>query len=154
MAFFNAPGLTLTSEGRQVTQKLKELEGITLKFGFQAGEDPYEDGTELTTIAAANELGGSNRPARPFMRQSWENHEDELKQMCERGLKIIYGGGSVEQACASIGVGGVGLIQREIVEGGFAPNAPATIARKGSDTPLIDTAHMRQSVRFKVEKGE
>lgn len=34
---------------------------------------------------------------------------------------------------------------------GWAPNSPETIARKGSDQPLIDTAQMRRSITFLVE---
>ncbi len=34
---------------------------------------------------------------------------------------------------------------------GWAPNSPATIKRKGSDRPLIDTAQMRRSITFLVE---
>jgi hypothetical protein len=33
---------------------------------------------------------------------------------------------------------------------GWAPNSPATIAEKGSDKPLIDTAQMRRSITFLV----
>jgi hypothetical protein len=34
----------------------------------------------------------------------------------------------------------------------WAPNAPATVARKGSDHPLIDTAQMRRSITYVVEE--
>ena len=34
---------------------------------------------------------------------------------------------------------------------GWAPNSPATAARKGSDRPLIDTGQMRRAITFLVE---
>jgi len=46
-----------------------------------------------------------------------------------------------------------GIVQQEIVEGDFAPNAPSTVRSKGSGQPLIDTGHMRQSVNFVIKKG-
>lgn len=36
--------------------------------------------------------------------------------------------------------------------GSWAPNAPSTIARKGSDAPLIDTGQLRRAIASKVEK--
>lgn len=35
---------------------------------------------------------------------------------------------------------------------GWAPNSPATIAKKGSDRPLIDTGQLRRSITFVVEE--
>ena len=52
----------------------------------------------------------------------------------------------------SIGVFQKGLVQAEIVDGDFEPNAPSTIKKKGSDKPLIDTGKMRQSVNFVIVK--
>ena len=45
-----------------------------------------------------------------------------------------------------------GLIQERIVEGSFTTNAEATIRKKKSATPLIDTGRMRQSVNFVIRK--
>ena len=57
-------------------------------------------------------------------------------------------------AAKDIGAKSVGMIQQEIVDGNWTPNAPSTIAKKGSDHPLIDTGLMRQSVHYVVKKGE
>ena len=47
-----------------------------------------------------------------------------------------------------------GLVKDKIVNGPFVPNSPATIKRKGSSRPLIDTGHLRQSVRYRIrQKG-
>lgn len=35
---------------------------------------------------------------------------------------------------------------------GWAPNSPATIARKGSDQPLVDTGQMRRALTYLVEE--
>ncbi|MHC3376861.1 hypothetical protein [Ligilactobacillus equi] len=42
-------------------------------------------------------------------------------------------------------------IQRTIVSGGFAPNAPATVAKKGHGKPLIDSGSMYGSIEWRQE---
>jgi|GEM_PF-461673 len=41
-------------------------------------------------------------------------------------------------------------IKNQIVKGSFVPNSPATIIRKGSTRPLVDTGNLLQSVHFSV----
>lgn len=86
------------------------------------------------------------------MKQSFENHEDELRAACERVNAALASGKSVEQALDALGVAIKGLVQTEIVDGGFTENAPSTIKKKGSDKPLIDTGTMRQSVNYVVKR--
>ena len=152
MAEFTFDGLKLTAAGRKYLAEMNKLKDLEIHVGFQKGDDSYEDGTDVVDVAAFNEFGTSNSPARPFMKQSWENHEEELKAMCQRAGAMINNGSSAESAAASIGADAVGLIQTEIVEGTFAPNAPSTVRKKGSDRPLIDTGQMRQSVHYVVKK--
>jgi hypothetical protein len=56
-------------------------------------------------------------------------------------------------AYGRIGMVAVGDVQRRIVQRIPPPNAPSTIAKKGSDVPLIDTGRLRQSVDYTVEFG-
>ena len=142
----------LTPEGKKFFRELKKLMKMEVAVGFQAGEATEENGADLVDIAAFNELGTSSSPARPFMKQSFENHEDVLKKACERVNNAVNSGGSAEQALNALGVDLKGLVQEEILEGGFVPNAPATIKKKRSDTPLIDTGTMRQSVNYVVRQ--
>ena len=72
----------------------------------------YEDGTSLAEIAVINELGSSDTPARPFMRQSFENHEAELQAACDRANAILSNGGTAEQALNQLGVFCVGSYRR------------------------------------------
>ena len=141
----------MTPEGRKFVRELNKLLGLEVQVGFQAGDATYDSGADICEIAAYNEFGGSDRPARPFMRQSFENHESELKAACDQVNKAIGKGDTAETALKKLGVTAKGLVQDEIVEGGFAPNAPSTIAKKESDTPLIDTATMRGSVNYQIK---
>ena len=40
-----------------------------------------------------------------------------------------------------------------VEDNGWTPNKPATIKRKGSDRPLIDTGELRKSIRGVYKKG-
>lgn len=142
----------MTPEGKRIMKEMNKLLTLEVQVGFQAGEAQYENGADLCEIAAYNEYGGSDRPARPFMRQSFENHEAELQAACDAVNKTIASGGTAEAALKKLGVIAKGLVQDEIVNGGFEPNAESTIARKGSATPLIDSGFMRQSVNFYIKQ--
>ena len=141
----------LTPEGKRYFKELKKLKKLEVRVGFQAGEAKEESGADVCDIAAHNEFGSSTTPARPFMRQSFENHEAELKKACKTVESRIKVGGSAEEALETLGVFCKGLVQQEIVDGGFAPNAESTIRKKGSEQPLIDTGTMRQSVNYVIK---
>ena len=153
MSSFTFKGLKLTGQGQKYVKELEKLRNMEIHVGFQSGDGSYDDGADVAEIAAYNEYGSSDTPARPFMKQSWESHESDLKQVCQQANNVIANGGTAEQACKIIGVAGVGFVQQEIVDGNFAPNAPSTIAKKGSAHPLIDTSRMLQSVKYVVKKG-
>lgn len=142
----------MTPEGKRFFKELEKLKKMEVMVGWQQG-DAEEEGTDMTIIAAANEFGSSSgaKPARPFMRQSFENHQSELQAICDKANQIIVNGGTAEDALNKIGSTCKGLVQKEIVEGDFVPNTPETIARKGSDKPLIDTGHMRQTVNYVIK---
>ncbi len=142
----------LTPEGKRYFKELERLSKLEVQVGFQAGEKTYEDGTDLVDVAAYNEYGTSDTPARPFMKQSFENHEDELQKACDRVNQTLNRGGTAEAGLKELGVFVKGLVQEEIVDGGFEPNAPSTIKKKGSEQPLIDTGTMRQSVNYVIKK--
>lgn len=143
----------MTPEGKRYFKELQKLAELEVQVGFQ-GDQTYEDGTSLAEVAAYNEFGSSDTPERPFMKQSFENHESELQAACDIVNQTISSGGTAEQALNKLGVAAKGLVQEEIVNGGFAPNAESTIAKKGSEQPLIDTGYMRQSVNYVVKKRE
>jgi hypothetical protein len=65
--------------------------------------------------------------------------------------------GTTDQFFKKIGVVAEKVIQDAFKTRGFGQwpeNAPATIALKGSDSPLIDTAQLRKSITSEVVKGK
>ncbi|WLW40830.1 hypothetical protein GNAINCEL_00048 [Serratia phage KKP 3709] len=66
--------------------------------------------------------------------------------------KLLAGKITVDQMLNQIGMAMENSIVDSIKNGGWTPNAPSTIAKKGFDMPLIDDGHMWQNVNSKVTK--
>ena len=145
----------LTPEGRRFYAEMEKLRSKRVFVGFQAGKVTDDRGVDMAQIAAFNELGTSDIPARPFLRKTMEDSEDDIQAFCEERVQEIVEGGTAEDALKQLGVYGKSLIQAKIKDGTWKPNAPSTIRKKKSDKPLIDTGRMRQSVNYVIkEKGE
>lgn len=90
-------------------------------------------------------------PARPFMRLAWSQFSQKRSEIQAKvAMKMITGGLSPIQGLGLLGNALEAEIVRAIKKGGWQPNSDATKAKKGFDKPLIDTAHMWQSVSSKV----
>lgn len=144
----------VTADGRRFDKMLKELGQLEVRIGIQRGEGS-EDGVDLVDIAMFNELGTIHIPSRPFLRDSVDANGDKINSFLQSMKKEILRGNSAEDVLKKIGVFQKGLIQEQIVKGNFVPNSPATIRKKGSDRPLVDTGRMRQSINYVIQqKGE
>lgn len=140
-----------TPEGERFRKQLKELAGLEVRAGFQSDGSSGE-GTDITDIAMWNELGTVNIPSRPFMRDSVDKHADDINRMLAEQKAALLGGATAEDILNAAGIFIKDLMQTEIEQGDFVPNAPQTIRRKGSDKPLIDTGRMKNSVNYWVVK--
>lgn len=132
--------------------KLKQLKQQTkkvCKVGFWSTAK-YPDGTPVTNVALWNEYGtATGVPERPFFRQAIAQAEAPLLETVHAAYDPVTG--LTTRDLARMGETMVRLIQDSIRKGDWSPNAPATVALKGSSQPLIDTGFMRRSVTYKVE---
>ena len=103
-------------------------------------------------MAAFNELGTETIPSRPFLRDSVDDNEDEIVKFLQSKVVDIIHGKTAEQVLKEIGVFQKDMVQTTIEDGYFEPNSEATIRRKGSSHPLIDTGTMKNSVNFVIKK--
>lgn len=142
----------LTPEGKRFYAELANLKELQVYIGFQAGEVTDDKGVDIAQIAMFNELGTSTSPSRPFIRNTVDENRDKIDAMGQAQANALTKGGTAESALKTMGAFGVSLMQKTIGGGGFEPNAPSTIKKKGSDTPLIDTGRMRQSVKYIIQK--
>ena len=147
-----------TPEGERFMKELRELAELEVGIGFQRVTASEENGTDITDIAMWNEFGtegkygGEHIPSRPFMRDSVDKHIPAIEHMLKAQEGALLNGASARKVLETVGVFQKDLMQTEIEQGDFVANAEATIKRKGSDKPLIDTGQMKNSVNFWIQK--
>lgn len=124
--------------------------GKTLKAGFMRGSS-YPDGTPTAMIAAIQNYGApaAGIPPRPFFSNVVKEGQKTWGKMLGTLLKV--NGMDANKALNSMGKEISEEIVDSITNGNFVPLKPATVRRKGFSTVLVDTAHMKNSVTFKVE---
>lgn len=112
-----------------------------------------EDGTPVAMIAAVHEFGSPSQgiPERSFLRVAVQRNRQKYVRLNRINLvKMLRGQATVDQALGQLGEMAKGDVQTEIRSGDFAPLKPATIKRKGSSRPLIDTGQMVQSIAWEL----
>lgn len=108
---------------------------------------------QLVTIGTALHYGTRHIPPRPFLeyamrvnRKKWVGLLADAARHKARDEERAF-----QMKVRRLGVVSVADVQAAIIDGPWAPNAPATIKRKGSARPLIDTGQLRQSIRAVIE---
>lgn len=147
----------------------KDLDGVVVKVGVQAKEKAARRGKggsirntdqPLAVIAAVHEFGLGGMPQRSFLRSAYDENKPTIDAMVDNIANGAVQGMSVGTALNQLGNDVQGMVQRKIVDGPFKPNSPAVYKRKKKYSsnneepkPLIDTGHLRQSIRYVIEKG-
>lgn len=133
-------------------------------LGGKAKEKRKTDGGEVVTnaqIGFINEFGRLqgkpkiparsflNMPLRLYLAEFLKRHSGMTGKELEKAIQR----GEAEKLATKLG-----LIAEEVVQtafatrgfGNWAPNAPMTVEKKGSDSPLIDTGELRRSISSEV----
>jgi hypothetical protein len=109
-------------------------------------------GLDLVIYATANEFG-LGPPERSFLRSTFDQHRRELiKRLNNEKINIVLARKDPERVLSFLGEFLISKIQQNIQSGIGPPNAPSTIAKKGSSKPLIDKARMIQSITKRIRK--
>jgi len=146
----------------QVKQTTVTLDGLAsdlakllgAKVGYLAdttGPQTYDNGLTLASNAAIHEFGGGNVPPRPFMRTGAEAFDQQDRAIGSILTGVIDGKVQPKEGSNRLGVILQTEIKRAIRGGDFAPLKAATIKRKGSSAPLIDTGRLRQGVDVRTK---
>lgn len=122
------------------------------------GSATEADGTRIADIAATHEFGDPSRgiPERSFLRASIIKNRKNYVKMARNGAKKVAAGTMESRMVYSlIGTQAQGDVWDYFILGrpNFVPLKPATIKRKGSSAPLIDSGQMRQSITHIVTEG-
>lgn len=117
----------------------------SLEVGFLQGK--YPNGLSVAKNAKYQEFGTYNIPPRPFFRNAIKQNQKKWVKLYKQGIKQRD-----SFIVEKVGVIAASDIKSSITKTLMPPNAPATIKKKGSNHPLIDTGFMRQAVDYKVIK--
>jgi hypothetical protein len=132
-------------------------EAVFVGFLRSSGVHKNGEGMTVAQIGAIHEFGSQDGriPERSFMRSSVDASGSELERIIEKLVgKITDGKMQTTQALGVVGEFVKGKMISRINSGIPPANAPATIARKGSSQPLIDTGQMKNSIEWQVGKGK
>ncbi len=134
-------------------QMRKRIGGDTdILVGIPKDAQPYpEDGTSTALVAAAHEFGTSQVPERSFLRSTFDEQQKKyIKMSAKLFKKAVDGKITAEQIADLIGLEAAADVVDKINAIKTPGNSAATIARKGEDNPLVDTGHLKQSIRHEV----
>jgi len=145
--------------GKKVEKAIKELQKIAKErsgvlVGLPKDASPYPDGTSVIMVGLVNEFGSSDGkiPERSFLRAAIdENRSEFLKFWKDGAAKTILTGKGSEKVLALLGQMMQAAVQEKIVNVKAPANAISTVVNKKSSNPLIDTGHLRQSVRWEIK---
>jgi hypothetical protein len=114
-----------------------------------------EEGSPLTLleVAAIHEFGApaAGIPQRSFIRAGVDAQLPEIQRV-QRALaaQTIRGALTLDVALDRLGAKVAALLQNRIAAGIDPPNSAATIARKGSSKPLVDTGQLKAAITWRV----
>ncbi len=126
----------------------KLAQPATLRAGFLEG-GTYPDGTSIPFVAAINEFGNERAPPRPFFRRMIRLGVPHWARDRAALLKFTQLDGP--RALGLLGEQLKGELVQSITDQVYAPLAPSTVAAKGFDTTLLETAVMKNSVDAEVK---
>ncbi|SEQ64440.1 hypothetical protein SAMN05216522_10511 [Rosenbergiella nectarea] len=142
----------IISDNRRLQDRLRrELRRADkdLVVGIQHGA--INDGVQVAEYAAMNEFGTLDIPERPFVREYFDTSVERINQFAKNGMtQVAMGNATFSQFLNSLGLDMVDGLKKSITNGNWAPNDPYTVARKGSNKPLIDTGVMLNSITYAI----
>jgi hypothetical protein len=144
----------------EIMRKTQELASTQVLVGIPAAKSPRQgDAPSNAALGYLHEMGSPARniPARPWLGPPVNRMRDEAAAMLKKAAELRFDGKSAEadQVLHALGLTAQNKVKQNITSGGdpvFAPNAPSTVARKGSDRPLIDKAQVLNSVSYVLRK--
>jgi hypothetical protein len=143
---------------RGVISGIERDSELECAIGFPSEKmSEYASGVSVGEVAIWNEYGvpSHNIPSRPFLQTSEPMIGDMFNDTMAAAIPSIMDGRvSVAEILSECGEGGVEIVKEVIVSGQFAANSPATVAKKGSDVPLVDTGELYESVSYTLRGRE
>lgn len=144
------------AEGAHVVVGIRGAKGAEV-YPAAEGEEAPKRPLTIVEVGAVNEFGTEDGhiPARSFLRATFDAHRARYTTQFVSGLRAILAGkADLDKTLGLLGLRVQADIQTRIAQGIEPANAPATIARKGSEKPLIASGRLRQSIDYEVRRGK
>lgn len=139
---------------RRLVQQLRPEPHVKEGYPIESSEtDADHDGVTNLLIAAVHEFGTDDGriPQRSHIRSYFDEERKKIERFAaSKAGQVLDGRITLRQALEQIGLLMLSLHKKKIRSSIPPPNAPSTIARKGSDKTLIDTGQMLNSSTTKV----
>ena len=143
---------------RKIQRNVRAFAGLELAIGIQGPEAGAieHDADDLTNVelGAIHEFGapGAGIPERSFIRSTFDAKIKQWIGQLEKVGKTIYstGTGDPKRALGILGEKAVSDMRNTINRGIDPPLKPATVARKGSSKPLIDSGQLKNAITWKI----
>lgn len=137
-----------------------ELGRHAVQVGVVGSEAANEaaPGITLARLAGVHEYGAAIQtkngviliPERSFIRATIAEQKNYSVFIAKLVSSVLDGKRTEKQALNLFGARASADMKKRIAAGIEPPNAPSTIARKGSSKPLIDTGKLRESITWAV----
>lgn len=135
----------------QAVTSLEKLARLSVKIGIQSDAGSYPDGTSVLDVAVWNEFGTAKIPSRPFIRQCFTIHSENAQRLLAHIAQNVMKGANPETELSRVGQWYQDQMKRVLRTHPWQPNSVATIKRKGSSRPLVDTGQLVNAIRYKVD---
>ena len=138
-------------------KNLQQFKDSVVKAGILAkdGSENHSEGITVFQIGMIHEFGvpEKNIPRRSFIRVPIENNIKEITKLIENNHKLVSENSmSAKVALDRIGIKAQNTIKESFRNNDWKPLKRATIKRKGSSRPLVDTGQLIGSISYIVEK--
>ncbi len=143
---------TRSQDYAKILDLLSSAGQITVGVHKEEGARTYPDGTTISEVAEAAEYG-LDQPQRSWLRAWFDENRTQLEAVLQQEMARAYERREpIEMAAERVGAWMAASMQRRIRNGIAPPNAPETIQRKKSSTPLIDTGRFRSAIMSRVQR--
>ena len=135
--------------------KIAELKGLSVVVGVTAKSNARSDEITNADLAMIHEFGSPahNIPERSFLREPLINNAEAVANLAKNAIgKFIAGEISLETALGYVGEEAKGISKAAVADGISPALKPATIKRRKSSKPLIDTGQLLNSITYEVRK--
>lgn len=141
-----------------VVKRVKQAKDGRVKVGVLADDSKGgadHGGLTVAELAVVQHFGTDEIAARPWLQMAFDQQREILSKMgAQLMAKVIFGEISMDQALGLMGAKLSAEAKKVITVGNqLEPNKPSTIAKKGSDRPLVDTARLLNANTWAIDKG-